>query len=369
LQNNHVKFFGKAFAFFFLLFVSLLTHAQQAYKKPGNKILVVSGGGARGAWGVGVVKSLYNIQGGYRAVFGTSTGSLMAPLILLQRFDSLQAYYTNVTQESVFSHNPFRLKEKNGTVTTQLKTFNAIWRLISSKPTLGETENLKNLIRKCFTPPDFLELKNKFLKDSLSLNIAVTNMNTGRVEIKSSDTETDYERMVNWMWASANAPVFMSYVNMDGSEYQDGGLREVVPLRAAVDYAIAHAIDTVEVIVNDSWEAHDTAWSARINSGYFAGGLMRILDVYNSNTQYNNLKVGQLLTELHHIVMSKDSMHCSKDLTIIVYSMPYALAATYRDELGFEKNKMLELLNSGKDFIMNHQYDAVTRQVFRANKL
>src|SRR5436190_22155492 len=153
-----MKYFN-IFTVLFICPIPLLVAAQPLFKKPGNKILVVSGGGARGAWGVGVAESLYQTEGGYRAVFGTSTGSLMAPLILLQRFDSLKSYYTKVTQESIFSHNPFRVKKINGTVTTQLKIPNAIWRLIRSKHTLGETENLKHLIRHCLTPADFLTLK------------------------------------------------------------------------------------------------------------------------------------------------------------------------------------------------------------------
>ena len=359
----------KSLAFLFVCLIPLFVIAQRVYKKPGNKILVVSGGGARGAWGVGVAESLYNTEGGYRAVFGTSTGSLMAPLILLQRFDSLKSYYTNVTQKSIFSHNPFRLKKINGTVTTQLKFFNAVWRLIRGKSTLGETENLRAMIRRGFTPGDFRTLKSYYSSDSLSLSVAVTNMNTGRIEIKSSDTETDYDRMTNWIWASANEPVFMSYVTMDGCDYVDGGLREVVPLRAAVDYAITHAVDTVDVIVNDSWESQDTAWTVTKNKGYFAGGLIRVLHVYNANTQYNDLKTGQLLTQLHGVVISRDSTYGKKDLTIIIYSMPYLLAATCKDELGFERTKMIELLNSGTDFIMKRQHDAITRQVYQARKL
>jgi NTE family protein len=359
----------KPLTFSFIFFISFSTGAQQEYKKPGNKILVVSGGGARGAWGVGVAKSLYNTEGGYRAVFGTSTGSLMAPMILLQQFDSLASYYTHVTQESIFSLNPFKVKKINGAVITQLKGFNAIWRLIRGKPTLGETENLKHLIKHCFTAADFLTLKNHHLSDSLSLSIAVTNINTGRIEIKSSDDETDYGRMTDWICASASVPVFMSYVTMDGSDYVDGGIRELVPLRQAVDYAIAHAVDTVEVIVNDSWEPLDTAWSVAEHKDYFEGGLMRVLKVYNATTQHNDLKIGELLAKLHHVLISKDSLNRSKNLTIIIYSMPYALATTYRDELGFEQSKMIELLNNGIDFIMNHQYDSITRQVYRATKL
>src|SRR6185436_2390683 len=225
------------------------------------------------------------------------------------------------------------------------------------------------LIRRGFTADDFKTLKNRFSSDSLSLSVAVTNMNTGRVEIKCSDNEIDYERMTNWIWASSNQPVFMSYVRMDGSDYVDGGLREVVPLRAAVDYAITHAVDTVDVIVNDSWESQDTAWSVNKDKGYFEGGLIRVLHVYNANTQHNDLKVGELLTRLYGVTVNKDSASGVKDLTIIIYSMPYLVAASYKDELGFEQIKMIELLNSGIDFIMKHQHDAVTRQVYRASKL
>ncbi|HKR06920.1 MAG TPA: patatin-like phospholipase family protein [Bacteroidia bacterium] len=359
----------KALTFICISSIPLSAFAQYAYKKPGNKILVVSGGGARGAWGVGVAESLYNTEGGYRAVFGTSTGSIMAPLILLQQFDSLKSYYTGVTQESIFSRNPFKVKKKNGVVTTQLKFFNAVWRLICGRATIGESENLKKLIKNGFTAGDFQALKNRYSSDSLSLNVAVTNMNTGRVETRSSDNETDYERMINWIWASANEPVFMSYVNIDGCDYVDGGLREVVPLRAAVDYAISHAVDTVDVIVNDSWESQDTAWTITKNKGYFAGGLIRVLHVYNANTQFSDLETGQLLTRLHGVRIYNDTAYRARDLTIIIYSMPYSLASTCKDELGFEKIKMHELLNSGIDFIIKREYDAMTRQVYRATKL
>ena len=136
-----------------------------------------------------------------------------------------------------------------------------------------------------------------------------------------------------------------------------------------MDYAIAHSVDTVEVIVNDAWEAQDTAWSVAENKGYFNGAVMRILDVYNANTQYDDLNIGQLLAKLHGVIVKLNSTSEAKDLTIIIYSMPYPLAATYRDELGFDQTKMLELLNEGVDFIMNGKYDVITRQVYTATKL
>jgi predicted acylesterase/phospholipase RssA len=86
-------------------------------QKVNNRILVVSGGGARGAWGAGFAKKLSDSFGVYNVAFGTSTGSLMNPLIVLGEFDRLQKAYTTVTQEKIFDLNPFKesgeLRTKN----------------------------------------------------------------------------------------------------------------------------------------------------------------------------------------------------------------------------------------------------------------
>ncbi len=357
-----------------LRFIALLTVLtasagpllSQSYQKPGNRVLVVSGGGARGAWGVGVARSLYQSEGGYKAVFGTSTGSLMAPMILLQQFDSLESYYTRVTQKDIFSKNPFKVKTVNGVVTTELKGFNAFWRLLWNKPTLGETENLRTLIKKCFRPEDFQTLKSRSASDGLSLHVAVTNMANGNSEVKTSDEITGYDEMVDWIWASSNQPVFMSYTVMNGTPYVDGGLREIVPLRAAIVYAIKHRIDTVDVIINDSWEPQDKQWSVEKNKGYFKGGLMRVLDVYNANTLYYDLRSAALMAELHDERVQAGQAPGSSGLTVIVYSMPDDVANQYKDELGFDRVKMAEFVKKGKAFIRAKEYkEGSTRHIYR----
>jgi NTE family protein len=357
--------------YFFAIVLPLALLFQQAElvaqprQKTGNRILVVSGGGARGAWGVGVARSLFEQGGGYRAVFGTSTGSLMAPMILLQQFDSLESYYTHVTQQSIFSKNPFKVRKVNGTVTTELRGFNAIWRLIWGKPTLGETGNLRQLIQQCFRLEDFRALRAS-ANPQLSVHVAVTNMNTGRSEVHSSLDVSDYDEMVNWIWASSNQPVFMSYTVMNGMPYVDGGLREIVPLRAAVNFAIEQKIDTIEVIVNDAWEPQDTTWTVEKNKGYFKGGLMRVLEVYNANTMAYDLRAGALKAQLHDLQVTARGMDTGHLLTVVVYSMPPALAATYRDELGFDQAKMKEFVLRGKEFVKLKQYvDDHTRHVYR----
>src|SRR5271163_4395409 len=71
-----------------------------------KRILVISGGGARGAWGAGLSSYLCSPAGGnrtYKFAIGTSTGSLMGPLVLLKEFDKLHTAYTTVEQNSIFN--------------------------------------------------------------------------------------------------------------------------------------------------------------------------------------------------------------------------------------------------------------------------
>ena len=69
----------------------LPTNGQLRYN---DRLLVISGGGSRGAWGAGFAKKLTQDFGVYKVGFGTSTGSLMLPLIITNHFDKLKEAYT-----------------------------------------------------------------------------------------------------------------------------------------------------------------------------------------------------------------------------------------------------------------------------------
>lgn len=357
----------KQFLFLFITLMILtkteVSIAQDNFKKPSNKMLVVSGGGARGAWGVGVASELFRTQGGYKAVFGTSTGSLMSSFILLQKFEELQKAYSSVTQKDIFSVNPFKVTyDKNTkTVKTKIRAFKMIRRMIFGKKTLGETENLLKLIKKQLTPQMFADLIAHAKRDSMIVGVAVTNMRTGRVSLMTDslyeNTDAYYDSLCRWIWASANEPLFMSYTMMGGSPYVDGGVRRVIPVEEAVRYSISHGIDTVDIIVNNARIPEDQNWN--VNSGGIMEGLKRLLSVYNFSTvQYNE----------NHAYFLKIYHDCARDLpldpfgapvrmdsTILrFYFMPEDIAMRYADELGFIQEAMQELIKEGKDFVVKN---------------
>ena len=360
---------GKSYPLFIIrlslvsLFLFQVRHsiAQQSFTPPKNKILVVSGGGARGAWGVGVVSELYRKNGGYKAVFGTSTGSLMAPFILLQKFDTLEQVYSNVSQSDIFNQNPFKLNCDctNFTATTKLKGFKAVVRFIFGKKTFGESKNLLKLIQQKLTMDDYNLLIDYFNQYHVMLAVAVTNTRTGNLEIRTdtsyTKTKEDYDKLCRWIWASANEPLFMSYVKMDSSYYVDGGVREVIPIQEALEYAISHKdIDTVEVIVNNSKIPETQQWD--LNGGGLLYGLERLLGIYNMGTVSYNERFAELLAKYYDATNGSspgtgaDSAAPSRKIHLRIHYMPDSVAAKYPDALGFCKCSMLELIREGKDY-------------------
>ncbi|NOT73610.1 MAG: patatin-like phospholipase family protein [Cyclobacteriaceae bacterium] len=366
---------------FTLLLISTLSitgSAQHHFKAPGNKMLVVSGGGARGAWGVGLISELYKKNGGYKIVYGTSTGSLMAPFVLLQKFDTLKEAYSKVNQHTIFNISPFKVKYNptTKTVTTKLRVLNGLYRGIFKK-TLGTTDNLKELIEDWFTKKRYDSLIDFYKSNNMMLAVAVTNMRTGALEIKTdssySKSKEHYEEMVNWIWASSNEPLFMSYVEMNDpagkkSYYVDGGLRRVIPVEEALRYAINHNIDTIDVVINNSKIPEKQNWDKEKES--LMGGLLRILSIYNSGTVTYNVNYADLLRNyindcgkfpppppkhLNVSILASDGVASlanaeerERQIVMKFYWMADDVAARYPDELGFIEEAMIDLIREGE---------------------
>jgi len=72
-----------------------------------KRALVLSGGGAKGAFTAGVVKYLMVEFGlNFDLVVGTSTGALIAPLVASQDIANLIHFYENVEQQDILKDRP-----------------------------------------------------------------------------------------------------------------------------------------------------------------------------------------------------------------------------------------------------------------------
>ena len=194
------------------------------------RALVISGGGSKGAFAGGVAQYLIEGKGKKYDIFlGTSTGSLLIPHLAAGHIDKIYEIYTNVTQKTIFSINPFVVKKKDGREYVTINHFNMFWQFIKQKRTFGESKNLKKEISKHFTEENFLDLQTS----GPHVVVTVSNLSKNRVEYKSIK-DFGYEDFCDWIWISCNYIPFMSLATKDGFEYADGGLGCVVPIREAI---------------------------------------------------------------------------------------------------------------------------------------
>ncbi|MET0637136.1 MAG: patatin-like phospholipase family protein [Chitinophagaceae bacterium] len=250
-----------------------------------NRVLSISGGGSRGAWGGGVAKQLVLDSGWhYQAIFGTSSGSLLAPMIVLgyltKNFDNLETGFTDIDQNTIFNKNPFK---KNG----EVKGFSTLLKLLFGGKNLGETYNLKKRINEFFSPADYERLRQEH-----TIVVSTVSLTTNQLVYRSSDSIPDYDHMVNCAWASANQPIFMTPVPMFGELWVDGGVKETVPVKEAINYARAHKIDSVDVIVLNTPAEHREKWPAHRKKDNIIAKILRVFTIFSDEIKVCDIEIG-----------------------------------------------------------------------------
>jgi predicted patatin/cPLA2 family phospholipase len=205
------------------------------------KALVIAGGGSKGAFAGGIAEYLISeCKNEYDLFLGTSTGSLLVPLLSIGEISKLKDIYTSVNQKSIFSRNPFIVKKKNNEFEIKINHFNILLGFLKGSKTFGESKALRKLIVDSITPQFFEQMK----LQSVDVVVTVSNISLGSVEYKSIK-DFSREEFCDWIWASANLIPFMSLMTKDNYDYGDGGLGNIVPISEAIN----RGASDVDVIV------------------------------------------------------------------------------------------------------------------------
>lgn len=211
------------------------------------RVALVSGGGSKGAFGVGQAERLGNT---YDVFYGWSTGALIAPLWALGRFDILKEVYFNSTNKDIFNVSPFTKSGDNDYV-------KGIIRTILGKPTWGETKPLKAQIDKYFTRDLWNELQ--WSKKEVivgSSNIKRTNFN---VEYYSSK-RLCFEDFKTAMWASASPVFYGSIVELAGVQHTDAGTVEILNFKKAIEKGATY----IDAIIHRTQAEDLTEYSGKV---------------------------------------------------------------------------------------------------------
>ncbi len=195
------------------------------------RALVVSGGASKGAFAGGIAEYLVSDLGRHYEVFcGTSTGSLLVPLLAAGKIELAKKVYCNVSQSDIFSNCPFVVKKTSHGFKTGFNHLGIIWQFIKGKKTLGESKTLRRLITQTITPEVFETIRS----GPAQVIITVSNLTNNVIEYKYAQ-DCEYEDFCDWIWISANMIPFMTLVTKNGCEYADGGFGDLIPMQEAIN--------------------------------------------------------------------------------------------------------------------------------------
>jgi predicted patatin/cPLA2 family phospholipase len=284
------------------------------------KCLVVSGGGAKGAFAGGVIEFL---DSEYDLYIGTSTGALIIPLAAADEIKLLKSCYTNTTQKDIFKVNPFKVKKKSdGTFDVDMNFLNIAYNLIiRGKKSFGDSSNLRKKIESFVTPSVFEAIK----ISNVDVLICVTNSNLGLAEYKSIKDCTISE-FHDWIWASTSAYPFMDSVVVNGQHYVDGGFTDPCPIQEAINRG-ATEIDVIVLKPEDGRLVDEPIKNP-------LQGLGRMIDVMLKEINKNDIQIASLNA-------------LNSDVILNIYYTPRVLT---NNPLVFDKDLMTGWWNEGFEY-------------------
>jgi len=344
-----------------------------------QRVIVISGGGARGAWGGGVAESLHKEEKfNYDLAIGTSTGSLLVPFVISKNFEKAKESFTGVTQRSIFNVNPFKKKEGKE---DQIKFLPAIFRIVIGKRTIGESKNLRELIRRDI-PIDVYEqmLDYQFMVTVVNFSTAETRYFSNkdydtrgydcsgleRKALKECQTKKDsvYNEMINWIWASGNQPLFMSLLKtkVDTATritnrgrtksitnkhfWVDGGIRENIAVLRGMQHILENGnsdkTDTIDVIINNTSYPH----MEPLEKPKILKSLFRTIGILTYDTRQNDLRIPGYCDEL----IQRDRKESKGNIVVNLYFMNEDTYHTHPKDLLFNIEGMTKLWDLGNDF-------------------
>ena len=277
-----------------------------------KKALVISGGGSKGAFAGGVAQYLVqDLQRNYDLFLGTSTGSLMVSHLALGEIDALKKLYTSVNQKSIFSINPFRIKEIGNTKVVEISHVRTLRSFLKGNKTFGESKNLRKLIRNNISKKMYEEIK----ESGKEVVITVSNFTQNHVEYKTL-SECSYDDFCDWIWGSCNYIPFMSVLEKNGCQYGDGGFGCLVPIREAIE----RGAKEVDVIILETE-------ISQLNRIPAKNAFSLLFDVHHfmiDHVERYNISIGKLSANDHDVILN-------------LYYTPTVLTT---NSLVFDKEKM-----------------------------
>jgi NTE family protein len=235
----------------------------------GGLAIVLSGGGAKGAFQVGILDALIRDKKvSFDVAVGTSTGAIQAAAVAQDDIGQLIKFWTGIKQASDI------YRERGGTFLN----------ILTGQPSMYSVAPLQALLKQTIDTQ-------KIRATGKRLRIAVVNLTNGELRIVAENADN----LADWVYASCAMPfVFPPQESRDAQnvdeQWVDGGVRDVTPLDAALNER-PRAI----LVVRASAPAGPKA-PKRYKSLISIG--LRAVDIQENEVSTNDLKNVNLINQL-----------------------------------------------------------------------
>ena len=240
--------------------------------------LVLTGGGTKGAFQVGVWRAIKELNIKIEAIAGTSIGALNGALFLQDDMAKVEHIYENIT-----INNVLELKKK---INAEKNIFNISNLANLTIDYLGQrglgNRPLKELME------ENLDI-DKIYNSDIDFGLVTYSLNT-RTPEKLFKKDIPKDKMIDYLLASACFPVFKAQ-KIGENEYFDGGLYDNTPINLLIERGCKNIIvaDITGIGFNRKIEEKDV-YIKVISPSEFLGGTFD----FNKDMIRRNIKLGYL---------------------------------------------------------------------------
>ena len=182
------------------------------------RALVLSGGGSKGSYQIGVWKALKKLHIKFDIVTGTSVGALNGALITQGNFYKALRLWQRINLKVLFGEDAI---ESNKTID--------IYKMYGKNFVKNggmDVKEIENIIESSIN-------KNKFYKSKINYGLVTYNLSKNKaIEITKKDIQK--EKLVDYLMASATCYPAFKMKDIEGLKYIDGGIYDNLPINLAL---------------------------------------------------------------------------------------------------------------------------------------
>lgn len=275
------------------------------------RALVHSGGGAKGAWGAGVIKYLLDdLQKTYDIFCGVSVGAINAAF--------LAQYKYGEEKEAANTLYNLWLQLDSSKIYKRWFPFgrgHALW-----KQSFFDSSPLHNLVKSVI---DVERIKGS----GKLVSVGTVSLSSGKYTIFNHDTDHFIDAII----ASASFPVMFSPVNFMGQLWSDGGTKEMSPIKRAIDLGA----DEIDIIITSP----NTRVKKFLEKPTIIDILKRSLDLSTDKIMANDIEKIEM-----HNMMVKAGLSDKKFVKMNIIRPDFNLI---EDLLNFDPVKLKEMAEKG----------------------